>query len=167
MERPPIGRMVAIGVAIAVMVGFMASAVMPHFMEPMFIDQPPVVDLLHLISLIGFAVGLVWLRRISGLDEDPGPTIFRYRDEGAARRHRAAQRDLAGGLELPSSIRRRMTLRWLITRFELGIAVASDCSSCRPMALAGILVCASGRCDSHDPLPPLGARSTSCTTRGE
>ncbi len=56
------------------------------FMEPMFMDRPPLLDLLLAIGLVGFVVGLIWLHRITGLGEDPGPAIFRYRGQGASRR---------------------------------------------------------------------------------
>jgi hypothetical protein len=102
------------------------------FMEPMYLDRPPVVDLLLVIAVVGFAVGLIWLHRIGGLGEDPGPSIFRYRDQGTFRRL-AKSLDVAPSLpipslrlpslRLPSPIRRRQTIRWLVTRLELGVGV--------------------------------------------
>lgn len=113
------------------------------FMEPMYIDQPPVVDLLLAIALVGFVVGLIWLRRITGLDEDPGRSIFRYRDQGAFRRL-AELLDLAPNLRLPSltlpsPIRRRLTFRWLVTRLELVVGVLCVAIAASPIWLAGWL----------------------------
>jgi hypothetical protein len=97
------------------------------FMGPMYIDQPPIVDLLLAIALVGFVVGLIWLRRITGLGEDPGPSIFRYRDHGAFRRL-VDLLDLAPSfpipsLRLPMPVRRRLTVRWVVTRLELSVAI--------------------------------------------
>jgi len=96
-------------------------------MEPMFLDPPLIMELLLAMAVVGFLVGLVWIHRISGLDEDPGPSIFRDRDERD--RLLAELRDLTLGLSLPipsgpvpSPIRRRLTVRWLVTRLELAIA---------------------------------------------
>jgi hypothetical protein len=96
-------------------------------MGPVFLDWRAIIDLLLAMSVVGMLVGLIWLRRITGLDEVSGPSIFRDRDEGDP--ILADLREVALGLPprissrpLPSPIRRRLTARWFVTRFELATA---------------------------------------------
>jgi hypothetical protein len=106
----------------------------------MYIDQPPVVDLLLAIALVGLLVGLIWLHRITGLDADSGRSIFRYREPGAFRRL-AELLDLVPSLALPSvpvlptPIRRRLTIRWLVTRVELAVGVVGVAVAASPFWL--------------------------------
>ena len=92
------------------------------FMGPMFFEPPPVVYLVLGAAVLGVLVGLLWIHRIAGLGDDPGRPIFRYQDDREPR-PRPPQRRRIARPRLPEAIRRRMTIRWLVTRFELGIAV--------------------------------------------
>ena len=109
-------------------------------MEPMFVDGPPILGLLLALSAVGMVVGFIWLHRISGLDADPGRSIFRYREPGTFRRL-AELFDLVPSLPLPSvpvlplAIRRRLTIRWLMTRVELAMGVVAVAVAASPLWL--------------------------------
>jgi hypothetical protein len=110
------------------------------FMGPMSFDRPPIVDLLFAMSVVGMLVGLIWLHRITGLGADPGRSIFRYRDRDAFWRLTELL-DLMASLRLPSlrvpkPIRRRLTVRWLVTRLELALAVACLALAASPLWLS-------------------------------
>jgi hypothetical protein len=100
-------------------------------MEPMFLGRPPIADLLLATSVVGLLVGLLWILRITNLDEGSDRSIFRYRDQGGLRRLTELL-DLVPSLltpipslRLPMPIRRRLTARWLVTRLELALGVLS------------------------------------------
>jgi hypothetical protein len=131
VDRRAIVRILTAIAALAALAGPLLIAVAPRFMEPMFLGRPPIVDLLLAMSVIGMVVGLIWIHRITNLDEGSDRSIFRYRDQGALG-HLTELRDLVPSLWLPiprlrvpMPIRRRLTARWLVTRLELALGVLS------------------------------------------
>jgi hypothetical protein len=80
------------------------------------------VYLLIAAAVLAFLVGLDWLDRIGGLGDDPGRPIFRYRREDPPRPG-PPQRRRPAWPSLPDPIGRRATIRWLVTRLELTIAI--------------------------------------------
>jgi hypothetical protein len=101
--------------------------------EPMFLHEPsilgvPLPFVILAVGGVGALIGLLWIHRITGPDEDPGRSIFRDREPGVGW-HLTELLDLvhgllAVGIALPMPIRRRLTVRWLVTRLELGAAIA-------------------------------------------
>ena len=127
MDRRTIVRIVALSIAVATLAVGLLFVVAPRFMEPIALDWRIVADLPLPMAAVGLLVALVWIHRITGLDGDPGPSIFRDRDERGP--VLAELCDLTLGLSLPipsrpvpSPIRRRLTVRWLVTRLEFAIA---------------------------------------------
>lgn len=145
MDRRAIVRIVAVSIALATLAVSLLLVVAPRFMEPMALDWRIVADLPVAMAGVGLLVGLIWIRRITGLGEDPGPSIFRDRDEGDLLL--AELRDLTLGLSvpipggpLPSPIRKRLTARWLVTRIELTVAMVSIVLAASSFWLPGPLV---------------------------
>lgn len=73
---------------------------------------PPWGEIVLGIAIVGFIVGFVWLRRITGGDEDPDHSFWRYqgrRDGGSW---------IPGAPELP-------TWRWVVTRGAIAIGIGA------------------------------------------
>lgn len=73
---------------------------------------PPWGEIVAIVALTGMVVGFVWLRRITGGDEDPDRSFYRYQGR------RGGGSWIPGAPELP-------TWRWVVTRIALVLARAS------------------------------------------
>lgn len=100
------------------------------FMEPIPIEPPPAV----LAAVVGLAVGLLWIHRITSPGEDPDRPVFRYRAGGAGPLRPPTRRRLARP-KLPDPVWRRLTVRWFVTRLEFAVAVVCAALAATPFWL--------------------------------
>jgi hypothetical protein len=73
---------------------------------------PPWGEIVLGIAIVGMIVGFVWLRRITGGDEDPDRSFYRYQGR------RGGGSWIPGAPEIP-------TWRWVVTRAAIAVGIGA------------------------------------------